>query len=252
MNEQNRNSGEIEIDLLEIFYLLISKIWIIILSFIIGAVLFFAGTKIILTPQYSATSMIYILSKTTSITSVADIQMGAQLTVDFEALAVSRPVLEAVIEDLDLNVNYEELLEKVDVINPESTQILKLTAEDANPKVAKNIANSWSEATADRVATVMVTDKPSIVEDAVAPNQPSSPSTVKNTAIGALLALLLAIGTIVVRFLLDDTVKTEEDVKKYLDLNILAAIPVQGEEKGKKSSEGKSSKSTKSIRSTKR
>lgn len=249
MDEQIRNNDEIEIDLLEIVRLLISKVWIIIASFIIGAVIFALGTKIILTPQYSATSMIYILSKSTSITSLAEIQVGAQATIDVQTLAVSRPVLETVIEDLNLDISYEELVKKVSMMNPDSSLILKMTVEDANPKLAKKIANSWAEAAADQVAKVMVTDKPNIVEEAVTPKDPSSPSTVKNTAIGALLGLLLAIGIIVVRFLLDDTVKTEEDIKKYLGLNVLAAIPIEGQGDSRKSPKSKGLKKTKSIKS---
>lgn len=252
MEEQIRNNDEIEIDLLEIFRLLLSKAWIIIVSFSIGAVVFALGTKFIITPQYSATSMIYVLSKSASITTLADIQIGSQATIDVQTLAVSRPVLETVIEDLDLDVTYEELVEKVSVMNPDSSLILKMTVEDADPKTAKEIANSWADAAADRVAKVMVTDKPNIVEEAVTPKAPSSPSTVKNTAIGALLGMLIAMGIIVVRFLLDDTVKTEEDIKKYLGLNVLAAIPVEGRSDSKKSSSSKGLKKTKSTKTTQR
>ena len=67
------------------------------------------------------------------------------------------------------------------------------------------------------------------------PTIPSSLSLVKNTAIGALLALL-AIAVIVIRHLMDDTIKTEEDVKKYLELNVLAAVPLEkGSSKKRKS-----------------
>lgn len=235
MEERMRENDEIEIDLGEILHLLLRRIWIILLSFIVGAGLVGGITKFLITPQYSASSMIYILSKTTSITSVADIQMGAQLTVDFETLAGSRPVIEAVIDDLDLNLDYEELLKKITITNPESTQILKMTVEDEDPKLARDISNSLSEATADRVAEVMVTDKPSIVEEAVTPKEPSSPSLVKNTAIGALLGAFLAIAIIIVRHLLDDTIKTDDDVRKYLTLNTLASVPL---EKGAKTNTG--------------
>ena len=67
MNELKRleaqRDDEIEIDLGEIFHLLLNKLWVIILCFIVGGVIGFAGTKILVTPQYSASSMIYILPK---------------------------------------------------------------------------------------------------------------------------------------------------------------------------------------------
>lgn len=239
MEEQIRNNDEIEIDLREIFQLLLNKIVVIISSFLIGALLVGVFTKFIITPQYTASSMIYILSKTTSITSVADIQIGAQMTVDFATLATSRPVVEAVIEDVGLDMEYEEMLTTMSVENPQSTQILKLSAENADPKLAKAISNAWSDATAERVASVMATEKPTVVERAVVPKAPSSPSLVKNTAIGALLGMLIAIAVIVARYLLDDTIKTEEDIRKYLNLNTLSAIPIQGESDDRKRSRNK-------------
>lgn len=218
---------EIEIDLMELLHLLMQKLWILILCFVLGAGIALGYTKLLVTPQYSATSMLFILTKTTSVTSLADIQMGAQLTVDFETLAKTRPVVEDVIEKLDLDMTYDEVVKIVTTENPASTRLLKLTVTHPDPEMAKEISNALADATADQVANVMNTDKPNVAERAVTPVSPSSPSVVKNTAIGALLGLLLAMAVIVIRFLLNDTVQTEEDVRKHLNLHTLAAIPME-------------------------
>ena len=73
----------------------------------------------------------------------------------------------------------------------------------------------------------MTTDKPNIVENAVTPKSPSSPNTKKNTALGALAGAFLAIAILVLRHLMNDTIQTEEDVRKYLNLHTLAAIPLE-------------------------
>lgn len=222
-----KNDEEIEIDLMELFHLLIQKAWVIVLCFIVGAVLSFSVTKFLITPQYSASSIIYILTKTTSVTSLADIQMGAQLTVDFEVLAKSRTVVEAVIETLELDCTYEELLGQISTANPADTRMLTLTVTDPDAEKAREISNALADATADRVADVMNSDKPNIVDRAVTPAEPSSPSTLKNTAIGAIVGAFLAIAVLVIRHLLNDTVQTEEDVRKYLNLHTLAAVPLE-------------------------
>ena len=224
---QVQNDDEIEIDLVEIFQLLIRNLWIIILCFAVGGALAFGYTKFLVTPMYSASSEIYILTKTTSVTSLADIQMGAQLTADFEALAKTRPVVEGVIDDLDLDYTYEELVSMITTENPADTRFLKLTVTHEDPEMARNIANSLADVTSERVAYVMTTDKPNIVENAVTPKSPSSPNTKKNTALGALAGAFLAIAILVLRHLMNDTIQTEEDVRKYLNLHTLAAIPLE-------------------------
>ena len=198
-----QREDEVEIDLGEIFHLMLSKLWLLILCFIVGATLAFGGTKFLVTPKYSASSMIYILTKTTSVTSLADIQMGSQLTADFEILATSRPVVEEVIEKLDLNYSYEQLVSMIATDNQTDTRIL----------------------TAERVAYVMASDKPKVVEEAVVPQNPSSPNTKKNTLLGGLGLAFVAAAIILIKYLMDDTIMTEEDVKKYLGIHMLAAIP---------------------------
>ena len=234
MNElkqlEAQRDDEIEIDLGEIFHLLLNKLWVIILCFNVGGVIAFSGTKLFLTPKYSASSMIYILTKTTSVTSLADIQMGSQLTADFEILATSRPVIEEVIEKLKLKYSYDELVAMIQTDNQSDTRILRFTVIDENAKEAKAIANELAEVTAERVAYVMSSDKPKIVEEAVVPKKASSPNTMKNTIMGALAVAFLAMGIIVIKYLVNDTVQNEDDIKKYLGLHMLAAIPTEKRE----------------------
>lgn len=229
MDEQHRED-EIEIDLWEIFHLLWRKAWLIILCLVIGVVIAGAATKLLIVPQYTSSSMIYILTKTTSVTSLADIQMGTQLTVDFEKLATSRPVVEEVIEKLGLNSTYNEVVAQVKISNPADTRILQIDVEDPNPELAQKIANQMADATANRVADVMDTEKPNVVEEAVIAESPSSPNLMKNMLIGGVLFAFLMIGFLIVRMLMDDTIKSEEDVLKYLELNTLAVIPLEAGE----------------------
>ena len=228
---ETHNNDEIEIDLTELIKLLFQKMWIIILCFIIFGAAAFAGTKLLMKPMYSSSSMIYVLTQTEEQTSLSDVQMGEKLTVDFITLAKSRPVIETVNKKLKLDYTYEKLEGMVEVTNPEDTRILKFTATHEDPKVAKDIANTMAKAAIDRVASVMNVDEPNIVEEAVAAKKPSSPSTVKNTVIGAMLGAILAVGIILLRFLMNDTIQTEEDVRKYLDLHTLAAIPLDKKKK---------------------
>ncbi len=252
MNQRVAND-EIEIDLVELFHVLLRKAVVIILVAVVGAGAMFAYTKFLVTPQYTAKSSLFILSKTTSVTSLADIQLSNYLTADFQVLATSRPVIEEVIDTLELDYTYEELVAILTVNNPADSRVLELIIEHPNPEKAAEIANEMADVVADRVASVMVTDKPTNVERAVVAKNPSSPNTMMNTAIGGLAGLVLAVGVIIVRHLMDDTIKTEEDVAKYLGTGVLAMFPVEsssmssGKSSGSKGGGAKVAKRTSST-----
>ena len=223
------------IDLLEVARVIWGRILFVLAGLALGAMIAFTITKFMITPQYEATSTIYIFSKTTSITSLADLQIGSQLTEDFQIIATTRDVIESVINDLGLNETYDSLVKKVTVTNPNSSHMLCVTVKDPNPAQAAQISNALSDRLRDQIADIMNADRPSTVERAIAPTKQSSPSTMRNTAIGALAGAVLVAAVIVIQYMMDDTVKSSEDVSKYLELDTLAEFPYIREQGKKKS-----------------
>lgn len=221
-----QNTDEIQIDLVEMFRVLMKKWWLIVLGLVVGAVAMGGYTKLFVTPQYTASSSLYILGATANVSGVS-LSLSTQLTSDFTILAKSRPVIENVIEELDLDMSYGQLASKVVVENPSGTMILKITVTDTEPEMAKEIANTLTDATATRIADVMNVDKPNIVEEAVTPQYPVSPNLKKNVMLGGVIGAALIIGILVLLYLMDDTIKDSEDVKKYLGLNTLATFPLE-------------------------
>ena len=229
--EQNQNfNDEIEIDLVELFYVLWSKALIILMVTIIAAMGTGLTSKFLIQPIYSSTTKLYILTKSTSITSLADIQMGTSLTQDYMELIESRPVVEAVIENLNLDLLYEEMLKKVTITNPSNTRIISITIEDNDPVIAKEIADEFAEVSTARIAEIMETDEPNVVEQGHVAEEPISPNTLKNTVIGAAAGFFLACAAIVTLHLMDDTIKSSDDLERYLGLNTLALVPKGKEE----------------------
>lgn len=203
------------------------RLWLLLVCFLAGAAAAFGVTKFLITPKYTASSMIYVFTKTTSITSLTDLQIGSQLTVDFQTLGTSRPVVERVISKLNLDTTYDALIKTITIENPNNTRILKINVVNPDPKLAAAISNAMAESLGDRVAEVMSTSKPSTVEQAAVPLKPSSPNVPQNVGIGGLLGLLVAAAVVLCRHYMDDTIKTEEDVTKYLGIHTLAAIPLE-------------------------
>lgn len=237
---------EMEIDLLELFSTLLQRWYLILVCALIFGAAAFGFTKYFITPQYEASSMIYILStkQATDLSMALDIQTSKQLTADFEILAKSRPVVEAVIDNLELDTDYETLVKRITVENPSNTFVLKMTAKDPDPEMACNLSNALSDATAEQVAKVMDTDKPNKVEEAVVPKEPVSPNVMKNTLLGVIAGAFLMCAFVTFMHIMDDRIKTEEDITKYLELNTLATIPIN---KSSKKVTDKKSKKKKSA-----
>lgn len=230
MEKKTERDNEIELDLKDLFMELVSFWQVIVLALALGAVIAFAVSRFLMTPKYEATSELYVLSKSTSITSLADIQTGTSLTNDYMVVVKGRPVLEQVIANLGLNETYRSLKNKVTLENPSNSRILMITVRDENPLVAKTIADKIAEVGADFIAMKMDQDAPTIIQYGYADGEPVSPNTMKNTVIGGFLGMLLAVAVIVLSYLFNDTIMTAEDVEKKLGLNVLGSLPLEDAE----------------------
>lgn len=215
-----------EIDLVEVFYLLWGHILQIAACFVAGAVLAFGFTYFFVTPMYQASSSIYIVSASNnSIVNLTDLQIGSQLTADYQELMLSRPLLQDVIKNLKLDTSYRQLANQISITNANDTRILKVTVTDSDPQQAADIANELIKQACIYLPKIMETETPNLVEDAVVPSQKSSPSYAKNTVLGALLGAVLCCGVLLVQYLLKDDLETPDDVAKYLGVQPLATIP---------------------------
>ena len=226
-NNNNNSSDAIEIDLLELFFVLLDHIWSVIICTVIGAVAAYVITMTVITPIYSSSAMLYVLTRSTSITSLTDLQTGAQLTQDYKVFITSRPVVDKVISNLDLNMSYSAFVKNVTVVNENNTRILNVTVKNPDPQMAKIIVDNLADVSSARMAEVMETDAPNIVDYGHVAENPTSPNKTNNTLIGAVLGMALAVAVVVIRHLMNDSIKTSEDIEKYLGLNTLGTIPLE-------------------------
>ena len=245
---QNTNTEDvIEIDLQEIIMLLLHRAWLIAICAIITAVMGLAISKLAITPMYQSTTKVYILNKKDdNAITYSDVQLGTQLTADYAQLIKGRDVLEKIIETCGTGESYGSLSNRVTVQTLTNTRIIAITVEDPDPVMAQFIANEIRKVAAEHIKNVMDIQAVNVAEEANLPTGPSSPNVMKWTAIGGLLGAFLCIMVIVIRFLMDDTIKTSEDIERYLGLSTLAMIPIIGQEEHRKS-RGKR-KSAKEIR----
>ena len=225
MNENLQNQTEIEIDLREIFFAIKKWLWAIFLISFFSGLIAFCYSKFGITPIFTAENSMLVLTKETTLASLADLQMGSQLTSDYKVLATSRPVLEKVISNLDLNTTYDKLKQSITVSNPKDTRILNVSVKHQNPEMALKIVRELAVVASDFIGDMMEVIPPKIIDKGVVPAQKTSPSNARNTFIGLLIGGVLSGGIVVLMTILDDTIKSEEDIEKFLGLSILSSVP---------------------------
>ena len=230
-----QDNDEIEIDVSEILHVLLNKIWVILLAGIIAALAVIAGTLLFITPQYESTTKMYVLSKQDSNTLTSqDMQTSLSLTKDYAELIKSRTVTEGVITQLNLDMTHEQLLKKMSVDSATDTRILSISVRDEDPYEACEIANAIRDVAANHIKNVMDIDAVNVVETANIPEQKVSPSVAKNGVIGGVFGAAVAIAIVLITYISNDTIKTQEDVERYLKLSTLGTIPLSEDERKKK------------------
>ena len=218
---------EVEIDLLELAAVLLSRWKLLLLCAVLCAGAAFAYCKFMVTPQYSSTAGLYVFSKSTSVTSLADLQIGSNLTTDYETVITSRPILDRVIARLELDETYETLEDKIRVSNPSDSRILYITVTDPDAERAKEIADRTASIAATFISQKMDQDPPSIIQTGYTDGDPVSPRTMRTTVLGGMIGLLLAAAYVIVTYLLNDTIVTPEDVQTRLGMEVLASLPLE-------------------------
>lgn len=228
--EKHYESDEIEIDLKELFFELLVEWKKIAVSTILAGLIMFVISAFIMTPQYESTSKLYVLSKSTSITSLTDLQMGTNLTNDYMEIVGGRPILDQVISNLGLDYTYGQLSGIIAFNNPSDSRILEITVTHPEPQVAKQIADEMADVAAAFIAEKMDQDPPSVIQYGYIEDNPVSPSIVKNTAIGLLAGAFLAMAVVVITYLMNDTIMTPDDMERKVGLQVLASLPFDEEE----------------------
>lgn len=249
MGKDNVQNDEVEIDIGHILSILWEKILVIIATGIIVGLAGFLVSKFLITPKYESETKLYVLNRANdSATTLSDVQLSTQLTKDYQILVTSAPVMNQVIKELGLNMKASELALTISVDTPSDTRVLQITVTSDDPKRAKDIADKVAQVSSKKICDIMKIEQVNVIEEGSLSEEPAVDTVQKWTLIGLALGIVLSCAVIIIRSMLDDTVKTTEDVEKYFDLSTLAVIPIS-EEMDDGLGKNKKSRKTKKKRS---
>lgn len=214
------------IDLIELFWHVISKFHIILAVALVGAIIGMIYATFIHVPMYQATSKLYILNSSESVIDLSDLQIGNALGPDYTEVFKTWEVCQMVLDDLNLDYSYGQLRGMLSVSIPANSRVLYLTVTSADPKEAMTIANSFAKAGKTFITQTMNTEEPNTFSLALEPSSPSTQGGVFYVFIATILGALLAMAVIVAVHLLDDRPRSAEDVADSCGIPVLSVIPL--------------------------
>ena len=232
MNDLNLEQNEgMEIDLKRLLDAVLSKAWLIGLVALLAAVVTFVGTFLFITPQYQSTAMFYVnnsdisVGNTTLSLTSSDISASRGLVDTYIVILGTRETLLDVIDYSDVNISYGQLKNMIQAEAVDDTEVFRVTVTSPDPAQAEQLANAVAYILPKRISTIIDGTSAKVVDAAVIASRPSSPSYTKNTMLGFLVGLVLAMGVVVLRTLFDITIRNEEDIAQSCKAPVLAAVP---------------------------
>lgn len=231
MNEKTIEKNEFEIDIQRLLMALVDKSWLIIIVSVLCAAIFFAGTLFLITPEYQAAAKFYVNNSSISVgdaslsISSGDLVSSRGLVDSYIVILNTRETLNDVIDYAGVDRTYSAVRNMISAAAVNETEIFQVKVTSTDPYEAEKIANAIAYILPNRIGSIIEGTSAKVVEAAVVPSSPSSPSYSKNTAIGFALGLLLTVAFICLREIFDVTIRSDEDIAQVCAHPILAEVP---------------------------
>lgn len=182
-----------------------------------------------LTPIYQASTQILVNQKTSEqpIIDANQIKSNVDIINTYSVIIKSPTILEKVIRDIDLKTTTDSLMNSITVNSEQNAQVFNLTVQNEDPAEAVKITNAIAKTFSTEIPEIMNVDNVKILSPAVLNDNPSpiKPKPLLNIAIALVVGLMAGVGIAFLLEYLDNTIKTEEDIQKVLQLPVLGVIP---------------------------
>ena len=233
-----------EIDLRELFNIFWNKkyqILVTVLIFIVVGIVYTIGFK---TPMYtSSTTLLLAMSSvkegdTTNTITTTDITLNSKLVSTYSELIKSRNVLGDVIKNLGIDESEDALKSKVSVTSVEDTEVIRISVTHENAAYSTKIANEIAEVFKKKIVEFYNINNINTVDKAVIPENPSNINHTKDVILFAFVGLAISAAYVFIVNMLDNTIKTSEDIEKAYGIPVLVSVPqiesFESEKGGKK------------------
>ena len=220
----SENENYYEIDLKDIILILKKRIILILIVPIVFAIIGALISVYLIAPVYESSTTIIVRQNKDSNEEITrtDVELGKSLIYTYAEMAKSKTVLHNTKQSLNLT---DLSGESIKVSPVKDTQILKITVQNTDPKLAAEIADTLVTEFTREIIRITKIDNVAVVDYAKMPNRPIKPNTVINIVIAAVLGGMIVLLAIFGVEYLDNTIKTDKDIHKFLDLSVIGSIP---------------------------
>lgn len=216
-----------EIDLRELIQVVLRKWWLIVILTIISGIGAFVITFFYIEPVYESSTSLFIGKEQNEIAgiSIADLQVGNKLIIDYREIAQTRMIAEAVINNLELNMELITFRKNISINNVKDSRLFTIKFQHTNPQLAADIANNVAKELIIKVSEIIDVENIQVIDKALVPVNPIKPNEKLNTLIACVLGAMISLFIIMLMEFLDNTIKTEADIEKHLGVPVIGVIP---------------------------
>ncbi|HEY5556688.1 YveK family protein [Acetobacterium sp.] len=217
------------INLLELFDIVIKKWWLILLLTMAGFATAYSITAIFVTPIYEAKTVLFIGQENSGLASIGislgQLEADSQLITDYKQIALTHLVIDEVMKNTGMNIAYNEFQKDVVIETVKDSRLFTVGFRHTDPQIAKMVSDELAKQLTLAVSQIVGVENIRILDQATVPQKPIAPNKLLNAVIGGLLGLFASLFIVIIMFLLNDTVKDEEDIETLIGISVLGSIP---------------------------
>ena len=221
-----------ELDLKELFFMFWNKKLEIILITLMFVAVGIGYSYFFVKPEYTSTTSLVLAQSSSSgqtgdgAISATDLTMNSKLVSTYSELIKRKAILGQVCENLNIpDSNIQELRGKIKVNSAKNTEIIEISVTNTDPNKAAAIANEIAKVFSEKIVEIYNISNVYLLDRAEANAVPSNINHMKDVVIFAFIGLVIAAVYVLIANMLDNTIKTEQDVEATTELLVLSSIP---------------------------
>ena len=217
--------------ILDYITLIKKRLWLIVAFVLISCATTFYVSKNFVVPVYSASGQLLVnnVANVPDGNNLNDLNFSLNLIESYKEILSSPTIMKSVVAaHPEFGLTEAELSQKLNIRSAEKSQVINISVQDESYTKAASMVNAVSQTFIRSLPLLMKLDNVTFLTPADPTDQPapSNGGIMMNLIISFVVALMAALGVILLMETLNNTLRTEKEAEHDLGLPIIATIPV--------------------------